>query len=218
MNGSGWCLTATVTLAGVCPAVAQEEVPGSQTVGIVGGWPGDGSTSISAPAEDGSTTVMTSGGIGLRLTRTWASRSRCSPSRAARATPCLPLWSQRSNTAIDLDGGVTAFVTKVAFDFPIAGGRLVPYVTGGGGVGYLSERVTDLTISLPDELFRFRPPAALEGSEIGRSLMVGGGLDVRVWQELAVGVDVRWLRLDTYTADRDALNTAQVAMRARYGF
>ena len=218
MRGSTWCLTAAVTLAGVSPAVAQEEVArstGSQTLGIVSGLPGDGARAASS-GEDGSTTVMTSGGIGLRLTRTWASRSRCSPSRYARATSCLPLWSQRSDTAIDREGGVTAFVTKATFDVPIAGGRLIPYVTGGGGVGYLSERVTDLNTRLPDELFRFRPSSALESSEIGHSLMMGGGLDVSLRRDLTVGADVRWLRLAGH--DPGARSSTQVAVRARYSF
>ena len=126
--------------------------------------------------------------------------------------------SQLSDTVVDRDGGVTSFFTKSTIGVPLAGGRLVPYVTVGGGVGYLSERVSDLNAHLPDVLSRFPPPAAFEGSEIGQSLMAGGGLDVRVSQKLTVGGDVRWLRLFGNSTGHEALDTAQVAMRVRYGF
>ena len=60
MNSRVWCLTVAVTLAAVSPAVAQEAVPGigGRVFGTVGGSFGDGGP-----------TVMTSGGVGLRLTR-----------------------------------------------------------------------------------------------------------------------------------------------------
>ena len=60
MNSRVWCLTMAVTLAGVSPAVAQVMVPdiGGRVFGIVGGSFGDGGS-----------TIMTSGGVGLRLTR-----------------------------------------------------------------------------------------------------------------------------------------------------
>ena len=45
--------------------------------------------------------------------------------------------SQLSDTVVDRDGGVTSFFTKSTIGVPLAGGRLVPYVTVGGGVGYL---------------------------------------------------------------------------------
>ena len=82
----------------------------------------------------------------------------------------------------------------------------------------MAERVSDLNPRLPGELFRFPPPSASESSEIRRSLMVGGGLDVRMWRGLAVGLDVRLLRLIANSQNRQAVDTAQVAMRVRYGF
>jgi opacity protein-like surface antigen len=105
--------------------------------------------------------------------------------------------------------------SKFTLAFPIAGGRLVPYITGGGGVGYLAEHVSNLNPRLPDELVRFEQPDASKMSEIRRSLMVGGGIDVRVWRELTVGVDARWLQLHPNSTNRDTLNTAQVATRVR---
>ena len=35
-------------------------------------------------------------------------------------------------------------------------------------------------------------PSPVEYSELGLSLVLSGGLDVRLWSGLGVGVDVRW--------------------------
>jgi len=44
---------------------------------------------------------------------------------------------------------------------------------------------------------------------------VGGGLDVRLWRGLGIGVDARWLRL---LSSREDLDTAQIASRVSYRF
>ncbi len=219
MNGTTWCLTVAVALGGVSPAVAQEDVSdtSSEVLGLVGRMSGDGRTSIISSDGTGNSTIITSGGVGLRLTRTWTSKWGCFRSRFSTALVCSRPMSQLSDTVVDRDGGVTSFFTKSTISVPIAGGRLVPYVTVGGGVGYLSERVSDLNPHLPDALSRL-PPVAFESSEIGQSVMAGGGLDVRVSRNLTVGGDVRWLRLVGHSTGNEALNTAQVAMRVRYGF
>ena len=103
------------------------------------------------------------------------------------------------------DGGrdVTAFLTKFTVEFPIADGRLFPYLTGGGGVGRVTERAA------------FFFPIPIEQAELGLALTLGGGVDVRLWRGFGVGVDMRWLRvLRSY----DTLDTAQVAARASYRF
>jgi len=48
MNGATWCLTVAVALAGVSPAVAQEDVSdtSSEVLGLVGRMSGDGRTTI----------------------------------------------------------------------------------------------------------------------------------------------------------------------------
>ena len=220
MNGATCCLTVAVALAGVSPAVAQEEVSdtSSEVLGLVGRMSGDGRTSIIGSDGTGNSIIITSGGVGLRLTRTWTSQWGCFRFQFSTAPVCSRLVSQLSDTVVDRDGAVTSFFTKSTIGVPIAGGRLVPYVTGGGGVGYLSERVSDLNPHLPDALSRLPPPVAFESSEIGQSLMAGGGLDVRVSRKLTVGGDVRWLRLFGHSTGNEALDTAQVAMRVRYGF
>ena len=69
------------------------------------------------------------------------------------------------------------------------------------------------TVSLPSPLIF--PPLDFESAETGLSLTVGGGLDVRLWRGLGVGVDARWLRILT---NREELDTVQVATRVSYRF
>jgi len=224
MNSRVWCLTVAVTLAAVSPAVAQEAVPGigGRVFGTVGGSFGDGGP-----------TVMTSGGVGLRLTR------HLGLDLELLYVPSLDLaddglfFIQQGRRfasgfappfEMDRDASVTAFLTKFTVEFPTAGGRLFPYLTGGGGVGYLSERVRyrlrgDIPILQLAEPSSFSPlifpPPVFESSETGLSLTVGGGLDVRLWRGFAVGVDARWLRL---LSSRKDLDTAQIASRVSYRF
>ena len=129
---------------------------------------------------------------------------------------------------IDEDGSLTTFLTKLTVDFPVAGDRLVPYVTGGGGIGRLSRRAEvrfgdddddEAPIPLPLDQLQLGtlifPPIPVDRSEIGLALTVGGGVDVMLWKGLGVGADVRWLRLLT---DRDELDVAIVAGRVSYRF
>ncbi len=228
MNSRTWCLTVAVTLAGVSPAVAQQAVPdiGGRVFGTVGGSFGNGGS-----------TVMTSGGVGLRLTRHLGldlellyvpdldlADDRGFPIPLGRLFPAgvvLPF-------DLDRDASVTAFLTKFTVEFPTAGGRLFPYLTGGGGVGHLSERVRyrprcNCILQVPESILQLAepsisplfPPLAFESSETGLSLTVGGGLDVRLWRGLGIGVDARWLRL---LSSRKDLDTAQIASRVSYRF
>ena len=105
------------------------------------------------------------------------------------------------------DRNVTAFLTKFTVEFPIADGRLFPYLTGGGGVGRVTEH--------PSFFIPIPLPLPIERSELGLALALGGGVDVRLWRGLGVGVDIRWLRV---LRDYGALDTAQVAARASYRF
>ena len=223
MTGRAWCLTVAVTLAGVSPAVAQQAVPdiGGRVFGTVGGSFGNGGS-----------TVMTSGGVGLRLTRHVGldlellyvpdldlADDRGFPIPLGRLFPVdvvLPF-------DLDRDASLTAFLTKFTVEFPIDGDRLFPYLTGGGGVGHLSERVRYRTrcncILQVAELLNLSPlifpPPGFERSETGLSLTVGGGLDVRLWRGFGVGVDARWLRL---LSSHEDLDTAQIATRVSYRF
>ncbi len=231
MNSRTWCLTVAVTLAAVSPAIAQEAVPdiGGRVFGTVGGSFGDGGS-----------TVMTSGGVGLRLTRHLGLDLELLyvPDLDLGDDGGFPIPLERLFLAgvvlpfdLERDASVTAFLTKFTVEFPIAGGRLFPYLTGGGGVGLLSERVRyrprgDVPIlQIQDSILQLGepsifsplifPPPAFESSETGLSLTVGGGLDIRLWRGLGIGVDARWLRV---LASREDLDTAQVATRVSYRF
>ena len=230
MNSRAWCLTVAVTLVGVSPAVAQEAVPGvgGRVFGTVGGSFGDGGT-----------TVMASGGVGLRLTRhlgldlelLYVPALKMSDDDRFFIQEGRPFGSLFAPTfVVDRDAAVTAFLTKFTVEFPTAGGRLFPYLTGGGGVGHVSERIRyrlvespfpTLLVDATDPAVVRRliptifPPQDFESSETGLSLTVGGGLDVRLWRGFGIGVEARWLRL---LANREDLDTAQVATRVSYRF
>ena len=207
-------------------AAAQEiSDTGGRVFGLVGGSFGEGGT-----------TVTTSGGAGLRLTRhlgldfevLYVSDLDLSDDDdfviQGGGRRRVPFPSFR----IDEDGSLTTFLTKLTVDFPLAGDRLVPYVTGGGGIGRLSRRTevrfgdsdNDATpIAVPfdaPQLVRLIfPPVPVDRSAIWLALTVGGGGDVMLWKGLGVGADVRWLRLLT---DRDELDVAIVAGRVSYRF
>ena len=189
MNSRTWCLTVAVTLVAVSPAIAQEAAPGigGRVFGTVGGSFGDGGP-----------TVMTSGGVGLRLTR------HLGLDLELLYVPSLDLaddglfFIQQGRRfasgfappfEMDRDASVTAFLTKFTVEFPTASGRLFPYVTGGGGVGHISERIRyrlvdspfpTLLEEAPDPVVVRRliptifPPQDVESSETGLSLTVGG--------------------------------------------
>ena len=132
---------------------------------------------------------------------------------------------------------VTTFLTRFTVEFPVANGRLFPYLTGGGGVGRVTERFSVVVDPIPwiplgplvpesvehpsdgintvrffDSSF-FPSPGGY--SELGLSLVLGGGVDVRLWRGLGVGVDIRWLRV---IRSYDVFDTARVTSRVSYRF
>ena len=127
---------------------------------------------------------------------------------------------------------VTTFLTKFTVEFPIADGLLFPYLTGGGGVGHVTDRHSVVIDPIPwipwednqttgqaDGAVHFSDSGIFLGptaySELGLALVLGGGVDVRLWRGLGVGVDIRWLRV---LRNYDVLDTAQVTVRASYRF
>ena len=44
---------------------------------------------------------------------------------------------------------VTTFLTRFTLEFPVANGRLFPYLTGGGGVGRVTERFSIVVDPIP---------------------------------------------------------------------
>lgn len=210
------------------PAVAET---GGRVYGLVGGGFGDGPF------------VLSGAGAGLRLTRHVGLDVELThlAGRGGRAEPLLPPWfdlpefdlpefgmsafgmdpadAGAGSFAEDFplhpfplsfesgDRDVTAFLTKFTVEFPVADGKLFPYLTGGGGIGRVTERPSffiPIPLAIP-----------IEHSELGLALTLGGGVDVRLWRGLGVGVDIRWLRV---LRGYGALDTAQVAARASYRF
>ena len=128
----------------------------------------------------------------------------------------------------NLGRDVTTFLTKFTVEFPVAGDLLFPYLTGGRGVGRVTERASVVIDSVPLIPWDDNQAATIVGfsgagyfpgptahSELGLALVLGGGVDVRLWRALGVGVDIRWLRV---LRDNGALDTAQVTARTSYRF
>ena len=252
-------LSAIVVLApGAVPAAAQQEVPdagsaaarrevpdaGGRVYGLVGGGLGAGEL------------VAVGAGAGLRLTRhvgldielthlsgdddhdhwpgAWfGAVSVFDATPAAEDYP--PLGGDLDALSLAPAGrDVTTFLTKFTVEFPVADGLLFPYLTGGGGVGRVTEGYgvfpfpmipwEDVPLDGTDageadgsllfnEFGLFPSPAAY--SELGLALVLGGGVDVRLWRGLGVGGDIRWLRV---LRDYEALDLAQVTARLSYRF
>jgi opacity protein-like surface antigen len=116
---------------------------------------------------------------------------------------------------------VTTFLTRFTVEFPIADGRLFPYLGGGGGLG----RTTEHYYAWPEDMAQLDGPPGLDElsvfpfwssqSTLGLALTLGGGVDVRLWRGLGVGTDIRWLRvLHSY----EILDLAQATARLSYRF
>ena len=228
----------------VGPVAAQPDVPdaGGRVYGLIGPGFGDGRF------------VATGAGAGLRLTRHLGLDVELTHlSGRGSAGMAAPWFSGAVSGAFPLPGAgddrllptirfehhgrdVTTFLTKFTVEFPIAHGLLFPYLTGGGGLGRVTERSSIIVDPIPSVSWRDRTggPAAgsaVDGvshfgdtgvflgppaySELGLAMVLGGGVDVRLWRGLGGGVDIRWLRvLRSY----DALDTAQVTARVSYRF
>ncbi len=237
------------------PAAAQHEVPGTggRVYGLVGGGFGDGAF------------IATGAGAGLRLTRHVGldvELTHLSDHRGAgMAEPWfggISVFSSMSTAGVASEDyppvgagddlllpsirfenhgrDVTTFLTKFTVEFPIADGLLYPYLTGGGGVGRVTERVRIAVDPIPliswednqttgeaagyaTGAVRFSDagvfPRLPPYSDLGLALVLGGGVDVRLWRGLGVGIDIRWLRI---LRNYDALDTAQVTARVSYRF
>ena len=220
-------LAALVLIA--APAAAQQQPPaaGGIVYGLVGGGFGDG-TFVAAGAGAG-LRLTRHLGLDLELTRLSGGRAETPPGlswiASAGATSVFRDAFEPGATFepdadfedypfpfIDFEDprrDVTAFLTKFTVEFPIVDGLLFPYLTGGAGVGRVTERFGAVI------LHGIFPPPPHAWSDLGLSFTLGGGVDVRLWRGLGGGVDVRWLRvLRAY----DAVDAAQVTARASYRF
>ena len=213
-----------LTLAFATTASAQDRPgTGGKVFGLVGGSFGDGGTA-----------VVTSGGAGVRLTRHLGLDLEVLHVSGLDLSEddffILPL-TFAPPIDIEREGGLTAFLTKLNVDFPV-GDRLIPFVSGGGGVAQLSEEISfdvfDIddrndTIDIPPQLRRrfgsgrplIFPPNDITRSETGLVLTLEGGLDLRLWKGFTLGGGARWLRL---LSDRGTFDFAQITSRVSYRF
>lgn len=236
-------LTAGAVLVCAATAAAQTPAPasGGRVYGMVGG------------AFGGGTLLLSGAGAGLRLTPRLGLDVELAHLTGERDADVgwpgdgwLAFFGSEYPVGyppVERDRSVTTFLTKFTLEFPVAGGRLFPFVTGGGGVGRVREPVESLSPGplgslFPDlaigaggteaagaNLTGWRSgsvgrqatwaPWAPDVAESGLALAVGGGLDVRLWRGLAVGAEVRWLRVLLSRGDFD---TAQVVSRVSYRF
>lgn len=203
-------------------AIAQE-VPetGGRVFGLVGGSFGNGGSA-----------VLTSGGAGVRVTRTLGldfEVFHISGLDLSDDDFFIQPLSFAPRFGFERDGAVTGFLSKVVVDFPI-GDRVIPFVSGGGGVGRISEelsfgfgdRVGDDVDGIPELLRNIGRdqrlsifPRDFDRAELGLALTVGGGVDIRLWKGLTVGAEARWLRV---LADTHTLDLAHIGSRVAYRF
>ncbi|MDA1092787.1 MAG: outer membrane beta-barrel protein [Acidobacteria bacterium] len=209
--------SALLTLLLSAPATAQE-VPdtGGRVFGLVGGVFGDGDSA-----------VMTSAGAGIRISR--------------HLGLDLELF-HAGDLGLPVDPGfviqtfgpafapvervessrLVSFLTRMTVEFPVADGRLWPYLTGGGGIGNLHQTLSYRNLPLPRPLPQperlvpaIFPGPNFELSSTNLALTFGGGLDVRLWKGLAVGTEARYFRL---LHQREGFDFAFVTSRVSYRF
>ena len=195
------------------PALAQE-VPdtGGQVFGLVGGAFGDGDT-----------TALISGGAGLRLTRQLGLDFEVLYARDLGLPTDTDVIIQTFGAAFApverLERSrLVAFLTKMTVEFPLAHGRVWPYLTGGGGVGNLRQTITfrNLPLPLAEELgVQIFPPPEFDVTANDLALTIGGGVDVPLWKGFGVGADVRYLRL---LDDTEGFDFVFVTSRISYRF
>ena len=156
---------------------------GGRVFGLVGGSFGGGA-------------ILTSVGAGLRITRTLGldlEVFHVSGLDLSDDDFFIQPLSFAPPFGFERDGGVTGFLAKIVADFPV-GDRVIPFVSGGGGVSRVTEELSfdfgdrpgNRFFGLP-ELFQniggdLRPsifPRDFETAETGLALTLGGGVDIR---------------------------------------
>jgi len=203
----------TLLCATATPAHAQD-IPetGGRVFGLIGGAFGDGDT-----------TALISGGAGIRITRQLGLDFEVLYAPDLSLPTDVDIIIQTLGVAFAPverieRSRLIAFLTKMTVEFPVADGRVWSYLTGGGGVGSLRQTITfrNLPLPLAEELgVQIFPPPEFDMTATDLALTIGGGVDVRLWKGLAVGGDVRYLRL---LDDTEGFDFAFVTSRISYRF
>jgi opacity protein-like surface antigen len=205
--------TALLLAGAIKPAMAQE-IPdtGGRVFGLVGGAFGDGES-----------TVLTSAGAGLRITKQLGLDFEVlyADDLGLPTTPDFVIQTLSADFApverIE-ESRLVSFLTKMTVEFPVANGRVWPYLTGGGGIGNLRHTISFRNLPLPriaELVPAIFPGPAFTISATDLALTLGGGVDVRLWRGFAVGGDVRYLRL---LDDTQGFDFAFVTSRVSYRF
>ncbi len=129
--------------------------------------------------------------------------------------------SSLSTSLLSATGGrATVFTTNVRVEIPTTTARVIPYVTGGGGVANVKERFTftlptpRLVAGVPIPTLPIILPRSVSQSSTDLALTLGGGVSVLAVDHVSVDVDLRYMRL---MGVRD-LNVGRFGVGASYRF
>lgn len=205
-----------VVVWGLCalpPLASAQVVPetGGRVFGTVGGVVGDGDTAVVGAFGAG---IRVAGHLGIDFEVLHATDLGLPTGIDVVIQTLGPSFApvERVETST-----LTSFLTRMTAEFPVARGRLWPYVTGGGGVGSLRQTLRFRNVPLPSPGEQSLTPAIFPGPEFDQTstdlaLTLGGGLDVRLWKGLSLGADVRYFTLLNQAEGYDfALVTSRVS-------
>ena len=207
-------LVALTLLDATASSAQAQDIPetGGRVFGLVGGAFGDGDT-----------TALISGGAGLRITEQLGLDFEVLYAHDLGLPTDNDVIIQTFGAAfapverIERSRLIT-FLTKMTVEFPVAAGRVWPYLTGGGGIGSLRQTTAfrNLPLPLAEGLgVQIFPPPEFDVTANDLALTIGGGGDVRLWKGFGVGADVRYLRLFD---DTEGFDFAFVTSRISYRF
>lgn len=164
---------------------------------------------IAAAAGDGTEGIAISGGVGYRFNRSIGFGIELThlPSLESEFHR---LYGGRFGGFDDDDdeGNATIFTTNVRVEIPTTMRRILPYVTGGGGVASVTEAYSviyalpaiEATSSSLSAIFPVPYPGILPGpsviqnTTVAMALTLGGGASVLLTDHLSVDIDVRAFR------------------------
>ena len=120
---------------------------------------------------------------------------------------------------VDINARTVAFLSSFVVDLPV--GRLRPYALFGGGIANVERDISVTFDGLPRPLLPtlILPPTRYGFATNHLALTAGAGFDVRVWRQLSIAADVRYLQLFTEgTREDDLKNLTRVGARASWWF
>jgi opacity protein-like surface antigen len=203
-------VAAAMAVLFAAPAAAQ-----TRTGAVVGG-------SVGVLSIDSGTHAAVSGTIGYKLNSALSFGIEITgvPEMETEApdfplplsAPSFPRFSR------EVEGSATFFTTNVRVDIPTISRRILPFVTGGGGVANLKQSFvisalpafsTDVFTALsalglsPSLTFPLPTPYPVTSSSTGMALTIGGGASILVTDHLSIDVDLRYFRIMS-EVDRNA--------------